>query len=121
VTARSRDVTARMTDPGATGFLFTDGFEITLGARSVVGEVQVVMAPGPVALSVAGACGDGPWQDLWAGPVGERMVRGALADPRYPRLRLRFAPGEVERLRVTIHMPHAGDVIGVRGLRVFSE
>jgi hypothetical protein len=121
VTSRHRAVTARMTNRLSPDFLFTDGIEATLDGRRVVSEVQIVLAPGPVALSVAGAGGDGPWQDLWAGPVGERMVRGALADPRYPRLRLRFAPREVEHLRVTIHMPHAGDVIGMRELRVFSE
>jgi hypothetical protein len=102
-------------------FLFTDGFEVALAGPRVVGEVQIVMAPGPVAVSVAGAAAAGAWQDLWAGPIAERMVRAALGDPRYPRLRLRFAPREVERLRVTIHMPHPGDVIGVQGLRVLSD
>jgi hypothetical protein len=121
VTARGRDVTAKMTGEASTALLFTDGFEVTLARRSQAREVQFVMAPGPAAVTVAGAIGGGPWQELWAGPIAERVVRSALADPRQPRVRLRFDAREVDRLRVAIHMPHAGDVIGVRGLRVFSE
>lgn len=121
VTSGGRDVTARVTDPAASGFVFLDSFDVTLAARSRVGEVQVVMAPGPAAVGVAGAVGTGPWLELRDGPIAERMVRAALADSRYPRLRLRFSPREVERLRVTVRMPRPGDVIGVRELRVFAD
>jgi hypothetical protein len=119
VTARARDVTPAMTSASASRFVFTDGMEVTLGRRSQVGEVQLVMAPGPAGVTVSGLDGNGAWQELWSGPIAERMVRAALADPGHPRLRLRFGARDVDRLRVAIHMPHDGDVIGVQDLRVF--
>jgi hypothetical protein len=48
-------------------------------------------------------------------------VRGALAHPAWPRLRLRFAPTPVERLRIDLRVAPAKPPVALHAVRVFGE
>jgi hypothetical protein len=93
---------------------------VELAAPCKPDEVAVDAQPGLIHVAVQGTSSEGP-SELWSGSVGERSVRGALAHPAWPRLRLRFAPTPVERLRIDLRVPGGKPPVAVDAVRVFGE
>jgi hypothetical protein len=94
--------------------------DVELAARCTADEVALDAQPGLIHAAVQGSSSEGR-SDLWSGSVGERSVRGALAHPAWPRLRLRFAPTPVERLRIDLRVPRGKPPVALDVVRVFGE
>ena len=115
------DVTRRMTDDNPFSLVFTKSLDVTLVRRCRVNEIQLEAVPWLAGATVSGGPTGGRWQQLWSGSVAELTVRGALAHPRAPRLRLRFVPVEVDHVTIDVRVPAGDDWLSaVLDVRVFG-
>ena len=115
--AERGDVTALLADPGRPVFLSATVLDIALAASCRVDEVQLGAGPGLAEVTVKAASAGA---ELWRGAVGERGVRAALADPRHPRLRLRFQPTVADRLVVESLRVPGDPVASISSVAVFG-
>ncbi|HEX2310381.1 MAG TPA: hypothetical protein VHH91_06645 [Vicinamibacterales bacterium] len=114
------DVTAPLTSDAPLSWVNVSSLDVELAARCTADEVALDAQPGLIHAAVQGSSSEGR-SDLWSGSVGERSVRGALAHPAWPRLRLRFAPTPVERLRIDLRVPRGKPPVALDVVRVFGE
>jgi hypothetical protein len=119
--ADGSDVTRRLTADDPFAFVRTDGLAVTLAHQCQVDEVALGAAPGVIGVTVRAPGPDGQLHELWKGSAAERMVRGALANPRLPRLRLRFAPVETDRVQIDVQYGLKEEVTDVLDVRVFGQ
>jgi hypothetical protein len=115
------DVTRRLTRDDPFSYVNTDGLTIALAHRCRVDEVALGAVPGIVGVTVRAPGPGGQLQEVWSGPAAERFVRGALANPRLPRLRLRFAPVEADRVQIDVRYAPTEEFPALLDVRVFGE
>jgi hypothetical protein len=114
-----RDVTRELTDPTRLANAEARDLDLSLQAPCTVEEVQLGVSPGVSRVTVRALRPSA--LELWSGGIAERGVRAAFADPRHPRLRLRFAPTRVEHLRIAIQRaPEEDPVPLIRSVAVFG-
>lgn len=119
--ADGSDVTRRLTRDDPFAYVRTDGLSVTLARRCLVNEVALGAAPGVVGVTVRASGPDGQLQEVWSGPAAERLVRGALVNPRLPRLRLRFAPVETDHIQIDVRYAPDEEATVVLDVQVFGE
>jgi hypothetical protein len=86
-----------------------------------VDEVALGAAPGLVSMRIESPGPDGRRREVWSGSALEQSVRAALAHPRLPRLRLRFAPVETDQVRIDARFAPQEEVTTVVDVRVFGD
>jgi hypothetical protein len=112
------DVTSRLANPDVAVAIEPHEIDVTLRSACRVDEVQL-----GVSWDIAGVRvvdGGAEARELWAGSLPERGVRAALANPRHPRLRLRFAPTHLDRLRIQPHVVPGGSLPLITSVAVFG-
>jgi hypothetical protein len=117
---RRGDVTALLTSDAPSSWVVVSSLDVELAAPCTLDEVALDAQPGLIHVAVQGRSSEDR-TDLWSGSVGERSVRGALAHPAWPRLRLRFAPTPVDRLHIDLRVPRGKSPVALDAVRVFGE
>lgn len=121
ITEKARgDVTHLLTDDEPGSFVATQEIHVRLAARCRADEVQLAVSPGLVRITVRGGAGPA-WQELWYGRAAEPSVRAAFANPRSPRLRLRFSPTVIDRLQIVMEVPPDEEPAALQDVQVFGE
>lgn len=92
------DVTGDMTDDDPWSAAAAADLVVTLVRPCHLDEVQLGGSFGVATVRVTAMAPERA--ELWSGPVAEHRVRAALADPRHPRMRLRFPARLVESLTI---------------------
>ena len=119
--ATGRDATRLLADNDPFSIVFTDRLDVVLERRCRVDEVEIAAVPWLVRAAVRAPAADGTLHELWSGSVAETSVRAALEQPRLPRVRLRFAPVEADRLQLDLEFAPQETATAVSELRVFGE
>jgi hypothetical protein len=117
---RRGDVTALLTSDDPSSWVIVSSLEVELAAPCEPDEVALDAQPGLIHVAVRGGSAQGQ-HELWSGGVGERAVRGALAHPAWPRLRLRFAPTPIDRLHIDLRVPRGKPAVALQVVRVFGQ
>ena len=119
--ADGSDMTRRLTDDDPFSFADTGSVTVALARRCRVDEVALGATPGLLSARVQAFSPDGSLQEIRSGPTAELAVRAALAHPRLPLLRLRFAPVETAEVRIDCQFAPKDEFTAILDVRVYGD